>query len=96
MAVHVTGDSILLDMHSPSRLLLSFVVERGPWETDRAFVQGVLRSWDPDMRRQTQAIAIAAEQNGFNGVVYSSVRIPHDLWMPNVNLVMFRRENVIV
>jgi hypothetical protein len=95
ISVRIADGSPILDMHRPSREFLSFIVQRGPWVSEADFVEQVLRSWDPGMRRQTQAIAKTAVDHGFSGLLYASVRLPKDLLTPEWNLVVFRPECVV-
>ena len=47
------------------------------------------------MRRKTQAIAKAAAEHGFAGLLYISVRLPKNLITPDWNLVVFRPDCVV-
>ena|ERR1043166_1696921 len=95
ISVHIAEGSPVLDMHRPSHEFLSFIVQRGPWMSEGDFVAQVLRSWEPGMRRKTQAIAKAAAKQGFAGLLYASVRLPNNLITPDRNLVVFRAECVV-
>lgn len=83
ISLRIAKGTPILDMHRPSRELLSFIVKRGSWVSEADFVEQVLRSWDHSMRRKTQAIARAAAEHGFAGLLYASVRLPKDLITPD-------------
>ena len=51
-------------------------------------------SRDADTKVCTQLIALAAAHAGFDGIIYTSVRAPIDVVMPECNLVMFNAEKI--
>jgi RES domain-containing protein len=59
------------------------------------FYNEVVKSWNAEKRKETQAISVALKENGFDGVRFASVRTPNDVMFPDDNLVLYRPETII-
>jgi hypothetical protein len=49
----------------------------------------IVTSRSPEAKRSTQLISIRAKKTGFDALIYTSVRAPIDVIMPEHNMVVF-------
>jgi len=86
---HLLSSVVILDLSSVDSLFFRFV------DSDTAKrIWDVIRTRNFDAKRNTQLVAQAAADAGFDGIVYTSVRAPIDAVMPDNNLVMFNKAKI--
>jgi hypothetical protein len=91
----ITDNALLLDLSDLGSPLL-LALEHN-W--DGSLIDEVILSPRPDAYPLTQEISAAACANGYDGIVYRSVRVPGELQysgliLPDKNLVMFNKGKV--
>lgn len=89
-------DVILLDLSRPTHPLIGLIEDEGPWPEEVSFYSDILQSRDQAVSyKVTEQIAVTAVENGFDGIIYESVRsrMP-DMWMPSTNLIIFNPEKI--
>jgi hypothetical protein len=94
ISIHVKDEALILDasnLNNPFFPELAALVDGTP-----SLVMNIFSGRDPSDRLHTQSVSLAAYRNGFDGIVYTSVRAPADVVLPDVNLVMFREHLIIV
>lgn len=93
MSFHLAADTVVLDLSTPSTLFFRLLDGLTASVSSRA-VWGVVTSREPHAKLATQHISLQARESGFDGIVYTSVRAPVDVNMPDQNLVVFSPERV--
>lgn len=84
----ITDDSQILDISKKSNALLNYLHScTQPHRLD--IFDEVIINRDPTTYPITQKIAIVSKANGFDGIIFKSVRVPKDIILPSKNLVMF-------
>jgi len=73
---NIDESATFVDLRHPSNRLFEYFASVGPWENGRAFANEVSQAEHEDARLQTQVIARAAFERGYNGIWYTSVRTP--------------------
>ena len=90
---HLSSSAIVMDLTSIHSSFFRFVF--GASESDtKKHIWNIIMSRDPDAKRSTQLVALAAARAGFDGIVYTSVRAPIDAVMPDSNLVMLNKGKI--
>jgi hypothetical protein len=89
---HLVSDSLVLDVSINENQFMTVLCNAGGVKSDK--IWQCLQSRDPEEKKETQLISIKAEQMGFDGIVYPSVRVPVDVSMPKLNLVVFNPDKV--
>lgn len=86
---HLVMSAVVLDLSSTHSTFFRFL------DSDSAgLVWDVIKTRNPDSKRSTQLVSLAAVRAGFDGIVYTSVRAPTDAVMPDSNLVMFSKAKI--
>jgi hypothetical protein len=89
---HLVSDSLILDVSYNANQFMTFLCHAVDAKSDE--IWQCLQSRDPENKKKTQLISIKAEQMGFDGILYPSVRVPVDVSMPEMNLVVFKPDKV--
>lgn len=90
---HLHPNAVVLDLSSIHSVF--FQIAFGPSDSDaRERFWDTIKTRDRDAKLYTQLIALAAVREGFDGIVYTSVRAPIDVVMPESNLVVFSKEKI--
>jgi hypothetical protein len=86
---HLSSSAVVLDLSSNDSLFFRLIDSSIAGD-----VRKVIETRNLDAKRSTQLIAQAAASVGFDGIVYTSVRAPIDVVMPDSNLVMFNKAKI--
>lgn len=86
--VEIAADALLLDVSSLGAPLIRALMNHGKPE-DYGYLSELLTTRDETDKLLTQEISVAAAKQGFDGLVYRSVRGPIDIMIPDWNLVVF-------
>jgi hypothetical protein len=89
---HLASDSLILNVSSETNQFVMVLCNAGGINYDE--IWQCFQSRDPEEKKGTQLISKRAEQMGFDGILYPSVRAPVDVRMPNMNLVVFKPDKV--
>lgn len=95
---HDVDDSVVLaDLRRPDNLLFRYIASQNGWVNASEFSKNVACSLDHEGKHQTQIIAAAAFDRGFNGVWFQSVRTPKGTYVSSGEcLVLFEgAENLV-
>ena len=91
----IAREALILDLSKGTNSLIQAIVDSGPWTSRADMNSKILASWDLERKMETQALAIAARTHRFDGIVFTSVRMPKDVALPPWNLVMFAKDYVL-
>ena len=89
---HLVSDSFVLDVSANTNRFMMVLCRAGGVGSDE--IWECFQSRDPKEKKGTQLISIKAKQMGFDGILYPSVRVPVDVSMPNMNLVVFKPDKM--
>ncbi len=95
ISVRISDKAVILDVSRRENPLFEAIVKIGPWATTQDFIDSIIMNRDDSVIKETQALAIAAHNNDFDGLIYKSVRAPLDVVLPEHNLVMFKKSLII-
>ena len=90
----IDSTAALLDLSEPWRPPLTEIESQYHKSSGESFWESVVMSRDASSYDAARAVAEAANNRGFDGLVYKSVRAPQDMNMSDANLVMFNEDKV--
>jgi hypothetical protein len=91
--IKISDESIILDLTRNSNLLVQKFEKN--WTGNKNFYDSIIYSRYEEIYPETQKIAVEAFHNGFDGIVYRSVRTETGARHPELNLVMFPKSKLI-
>lgn len=94
ISICVRNDALILDVSNLSNPFFAAIAALS--DDTPSLVMNIFLSREPSDQRHTQSVSLTAYRNGFDGIVYRSVRAPDDVVLPDENLVMFRERLIIV
>ena len=89
---HLVSNSYVLDVSANTNRFMTVLCRAGGVKSGE--IWKCIQSRDPEEKKGTQLISIKAKEMDFDGILYPSVRVPVNVSMPNMNLVMFRPEKI--
>ena len=90
--VTISKDTLILDLGRHSNPLIQYFEDH--WSGEESFYNSVISTRNEDVYNATQAIAEEAYSNGFDGIVYRSVRTEQGARHPDLNIVIFSKSKV--